>query len=153
MLKMKKICLLFAVGLLAISSCKKKTDEIDTSTASVNVALLTTKAWIIADHDSNPATNPKGGTVSYAPISSCYTDDTYTFKTDGTMLVDNGTIRCTGAEAGTSTYNYSVDKVNNTITVDGNNFRLAEISATQFKYYSVVSTPSGNQFTVYIFQH
>ncbi|QKJ31274.1 hypothetical protein HQ865_16415 [Mucilaginibacter mali] len=150
---MKKLCLFIACSLLVLASCKKKADEIDTSTASVNVALLTTKAWIISGNDANPATNPKGGTINYAPISACYTDDTYTFNTDGTMLVDNGTVHCNGAEAATSTYNYSVDKVNNTITVDGNTFRLAEISAIQFKYYSVVSTPAGNQFTVYIFQH
>ncbi|MES2278782.1 MAG: hypothetical protein V4592_22315 [Bacteroidota bacterium] len=51
---MKKFCLFITCALLALSSCKKKTDEVDTSTASVNVALLTTKPWIIASTDNNP---------------------------------------------------------------------------------------------------
>lgn len=141
--------------LLALSACKKQNnDAIDTSTASVNASLLvTTKPWIIALNDSNPATNPKGGSVTYAPISSCYMDDAYTFRSDGTMLVDNGTVHCDGSETATSTFNYSIDKTNNTITVNGNTFKLAEISATQFKYYSVVSAASGNQYIMYIFQH
>lgn len=152
---MKPALVFVACILLALSSCKKQNnDAIDTSTASVNAALLvTTQPWIIAETDNNPATNPKGGSVTYAPISSCYMDDAYTFKSDGTVFVDNGNVHCAGTETATTTYNYSIDKTNNTVTIDNNTFRLAEISATQFKYYSVVSTSSGNQFIVYIFQH
>ncbi|MES2278781.1 MAG: hypothetical protein V4592_22310 [Bacteroidota bacterium] len=100
-----------------------------------------------------PTTTPKNGTINYATISNCYLDDTYTFKTDGTLDVNTGTIHCDGSETAITTYNYSIDKTNNIITVNNNTFKLAEISATQFKYYSVVSTTTGNQFTIYIFQH
>jgi hypothetical protein len=143
---MKSIYIL-CLGALFLSACKKA--KTDTTTAD----LLTAKTWKYATVDNNVASNPKSGTLLYAPIAACLADNVYTFGSDGKLIINNGSNHCDAGEGAVTSYSYSIDKTNNTIIINGTLFTIAEITETQLKYYAVVPGTSGVQNLVYIFQH
>ena len=147
---MKTISFLIFFTLFVLSSCKK---SMDADNSVVNFTLLTTKPWKAVLTDNNTATNPKGGTILYYPYRDCDLDDSGTFFDNGTLTISTGPNRCYTPEPPTINHKYSIDKVNNTITIDNAIYTLAEISETQLKYYAITTTASGTQYVIYINQH
>lgn len=143
---MKKVRLLALLVPVILSACKK------TQTVNALDYLLTSKPWKIATVDNNIATNPKG-TVLYVPSPPCMLDDVFTFNTNGAVTVNTGKNHCDPAEQEHFTLYYYHDKAGTTINIDNQSYKIAELSETQLKYYTVVSGTTGVQYEVHIYQH
>lgn len=143
---MKKVQLLALVVLVILSACKK------TKTVNALDFALTVRPWKIALTDNNPATNPKGAVV-YTAEPTCKLDDTFTYNMSGELKVNTGSNHCDPAELSNFTLEYYHDKASNSITIDNKNYKIAELSDTQLKFYTIVPTATGFENDIYIFHH
>jgi len=143
---MKKYFYGIAFLLWLLAACNKNT-AVDGSAGD----LLTSRPWIPSLTDDNKATNPKGNVIYFAFLS-CQNDDTYTFS-NNQLTLNTGLNHCDVKEAQSTDYNYTIDKVSNTININYIPFTLAEVSATQLKYYMAIPGVSGIQYVVYIYHH
>jgi hypothetical protein len=130
-----ELIIIFAIYLIAFSNCKKEENVSD---------ILTSKTWKRGSVDLNPSTNPVGE-HQYHPILNCHTDDRYTFRKDGNLVIERGTNKCDPNEIQTKTILYSIDRETNKLIIDSTSYTLAEESDNQIKYYKPV--PSGTSLT------
>lgn len=144
---MKKPILLLALLILCFSSCKK-----DDDVAVDGPTLLKTGSWKRSLYDLNAATNPVGNVTYYARLD-CETDDTYTFKDNGQLVVDRGQKKCSDTEISPETLTYSVDLDKKTITLNKITYVLTEITKTQLKYYTPAAANSQANNVIYVYQH
>lgn len=94
--------LILAMVLLAVAACQKS-GENSGNTSKSKTQLLTQKTWKIVAHTVNPAVDLNGdGTADsdvFATVyEACNKDDIYSFKSDGTGLVDEGPTKCTDSD-------------------------------------------------------
>jgi len=105
----KQIFNLLMICALLFSDCKKS------SSGQSATQLLTSAAW---KYDTGGLDIDKNGSVDtpFPPgfIKSCETDNTLTFKSDGTGTVDEGATKCNSTDPQTSPFTWSF-KNNNTI--------------------------------------
>lgn len=90
--------LLMVLVLFTVASCQKSGENSSNSSKS-KTQLLTQKTWKIVAHTVNPPVDINGdGTADsdvYATVyESCNKDDIYTFKSDGSGMVDEGPTKC-----------------------------------------------------------
>lgn len=138
-----KYFVLTTLIILTLSSCKKNSNN------SSNI--LTNKIWKRALNDKNPSTNPQGEVIYY-PVQNCEKDDTFKFSTDGSLLVNHGTIKCESNELQNETQTYSLDRTKKELIINGIKFTLAEESSEQIKYYSVITQTSGFRYLIFLLQ-
>jgi len=117
--------------MIAFSGCKKEEHLSD---------ILTSKTWKRGIVDLNTSTNPSGD-HAYAIVTDCETDDKYTFHKDGILVIERGENKCEQDDIQTETLQYSIDRENNELIIDGATYILAEESENQIKYYMIV--PNG----------
>ncbi|WP_461787730.1 hypothetical protein [Pedobacter sp.] len=130
--------------ILFVFACKKdESEEI--------IDVLTSKTWKFGLKDLNTATNPSG-TSSYYAVPECEQDDTFLFKSDGSLVITYGTKKCDGNTTTTKTVNYTFNKQAREITIDGQKFSVTEENKTQFKYIKVVPGTSGTSNVIYLLQ-
>lgn len=124
-----------ALSLLMISCHKEeeKAEEKPVIVKDFTIEALTGKNWKQVE-DTNPSTNPQNAPYTYAPIFSCQKDDIYTFNNSAEMIINQGQNVCSGTLPVSKT-SYSVDLVKKTITINGVENELLELSATRLKYY------------------
>lgn len=141
---MKKITLLVATALLAatsFTSCSKEDDP----TPATPTSLLTAKNWRITAFTVKQGNQPVEDV--YKNSEQCEKDDFYQFKTDKTMVFDQGKERCNPTEPQTSTGAWDIN-------ADGNILLLLEMKgATDAELYEIKELNStklhiGQTFTV-----
>jgi hypothetical protein len=145
---MKKIGQIFLFTALVLFTtflgCKKDESE-------DMIDILTSKNWKFGLVDKNAATNPSGDNLYYA-VLECEQDDTFTFRTDGTMLRAYGSKKCTGNDAVNKIVPYSFNKETRELSIDGVKYTVAEENKTQFKYFLVTPGTTGVNNTIYLLQ-
>ena len=130
--------------MLLVFACKKdESEEI--------IEVLTSKTWKLGLKDLYTATNPSGASSYYA-VPECEQDDTFLFKTDGTLVITYGTKKCDGNTATTKAVSYIFNKQTKELTIDGQKFNVTEENKTQFKYIKTVPGTSGTNNVIYLLQ-
>lgn len=148
-MSMKKILILLPCLILIAGACKK---ERNPNPDAKEQALLLSKGWKYALNDKNPSTNPSGEIV-YVAMPACALDDVYKFGIYNQLKVDRGEEKCDpGEERGFDT-NYSVDFPTGKVVFEDKEYTLAEVSATQLKFYQTTTLPAGQSHLVLIFEH
>jgi hypothetical protein len=143
MIALKRLATLTLI--MFVFACKKdESEEI--------IDVLTSKTWRLGLKDLNTTTNPGGTANTYYAVPECEQDDTFLFKTDGTLVINYGTKKCEGNAATTKTVNYNFNKQTKEITIDGQKFNVAEENKTQFKYVKVIPGTSGVSNVIYLLQ-
>lgn len=105
--------------------------------------ILSSKVWNRAIIDLNSSTNPSGE-VSYYLVSDCELDDSFNFKSDGTLVINRNENKCDPNEIQYDTLSYSIDRTNKELVIDGFTYTLLEESLNQIKYSALV--PYGTSF-------
>lgn len=130
------------------SACKKDNEM------SVKTELLTSGLWKISALTIDPAFpiydnefNIIGTTNDYfAMMDNCEKDDTRTFKTDKTMIIDDGLTKCDSSDPQkvTGTWNFNSDETVLTSTANGEtlNFIIMELTdkVLKLKYTETVDS-------------
>lgn len=145
---MKKTGQIFVVAALvfvaAFAGCRKEESE-------EMIDVITSKTWKFGLTDLNKQTNPSGNNAYYA-VLECEQDDTFTFKTDGTVLRAYGAKKCTGNDAANQTFSYSYNKATKELVMDGVKYTVVEENKTQFKYVQTMPNVSGVSNQIYLLQ-
>ena len=141
-MKKQKITLLTLLSFIFLFSSCSKDDE------TVPSNILTSKTWKRGMVDKNPSSSPSGS-VLYYPVQECEKDDTFRFGSDSKLTVNQGASKCDKNEPASKTVTYSYDEKANTLTIDGINYSVAEMSKSQIKYYIPFASSTG--YANYIF--
>ena len=145
MKKQSKVLALSVLFLFAlVSSCKKDENE-------EMIDIITSKAWKFGLTDLNTHTNPSGDNTYYA-VLECEKDDTFTFKTDGTVVRVFGAKKCDGDTGTSKTLNYSFNKETKELAIDGVKYTVVEENKSQLKYVLVTPQASGVGNKIYLLQ-
>ena len=112
---------------------------------------LTNTTWKLASTDTNPSSNPTGEII-YSPLMACAADDTYYFSSDGKLTINHGEKRCTESEEKEVVVDYFYNKKNNTLTINGENYTVIEITDTQIKYCKAIEGTNGFTYLIYVLQ-
>lgn len=144
---MKKILLVVVAIAATFYACTKE-DTIDNATTAER--LLKSREWKPSVIDLNPVTSP-AGKLLYNPVLECQKDDIYKFSKDS-ITVSKGETLCESSETGYQV-SYSMDFSRRKITINGIEYMLGEVTATQLKYYLRVPSESGYDYQVFLFQH
>lgn len=139
----RKFLPFFLIPVLGLTNCKK-----DKSTST---EILVSKIWKKALNDKNPSTNPTG-TVIYSSVQNCDLDDTFSFGTDGKLLVNKGAVKCEQNETQNTTQTYSLNRTTKEFTINGTNYILAEESSSQIKFYTAIPNGTGFQYLIFLLQ-
>ena len=86
----------FAMSLFILSSCSSKDDP--TPAPKTKTQLVTQSSW--------KATSATVSGTAY-PLPACVTDNIYVFTTAGTGTINESTVVCAGAAAGTTPFTWS----------------------------------------------
>jgi hypothetical protein len=135
--------------LLTLNSCKK--DRGVGSDENDQLTLLTNKPWKATLVDGNPASNPSGK-IMYFPALQCQLDDRLSFNRNNQLSYNVGQVSCEN-EDGNQTLDYKVDFNAKTITIDNKVLKIAELSSTRLKLYSVLPDVTGYSALVYLYVH
>ncbi len=140
---MKLSYLIYALLLVAgFSSCKKDDDDANDESRYV---IITKAPWKLeaygTDADNNLTLN-----VLETATQPCDLDDTYTFNTNGNMVINVGATTCFPGQLNSSE-SWSLSTDGNTINYLSLNYTIKSISQNRLEiYYRGTST---NQITVF----
>jgi len=143
---MKKLkFLLLSFIFIAAISCKKDKTTID---------IITSKSWKPSLTDKNPAVNPgiPGVNLTYYAVQECDKDDTYTFAKNGKLTINHGGNKCGENQPATTVLDYSYDKANKELIIDGQKFTVTSEETEQLKYYAPLPHTTGYGYVVYLFE-
>lgn len=145
---MKKQSRVLALSILflfvLVFACKKDENE-------EMIDIITSKNWKFGLTDLNTHTNPSGNNTNYA-VLDCEKDDTFTFKTDGTMVRVFGAKKCDGDTGTSKTVKYSFNKDTKELVIDGVKYTVVEENKSQLKYVLVTTAASGTSNIIYLLQ-
>lgn len=134
---------------MTLNSCKK--DHEVGSDENDQLTLLTSKPWKATLVDGNPASNPIGK-IMYFPALQCQLDDMLSFDRNNELFYEVGQVPCEN-EDGNQTLAYKVDFDAKKITIDNKVFKIAELSSTKLKLYSVLPDVTDYSALVYLYVH
>ena len=108
---MKKALLCLAIA--ALGACKKDSDPVASPS---RVDLLTAKAWRLTTIN---LTLLDGTPIPSSLLPTCFSDDTFKFNADKTVVQDAGAIKCnsTDPQTQTGTWSFNSDQSKLTIAV------------------------------------
>ena len=141
MKKQKGLPWVFILLITFLISCDKENNK--------PKSYLQSKSWKLAMVDKNASTNPQENVLYYA-VRNCQKDDTHQFGATGSLTINQGTSKCDSNEDPTKTVPYTYDKASKELVIDGIKYTLAEESATQLKYYTLIPTTTGFTNLVYL---
>lgn len=121
-MKLTKGIILFALAALAFASCKESTED-ETPAAKTKTELITTGSWMTSDVLIN-------GASIWVLADPCSKDDFMTFKTNGTVVTDEGATKCDAGDPQTTTENWSFSADEKKITIDGDTGDLVTLNET-----------------------
>jgi hypothetical protein len=157
MKKMNRITQMLFLSLLSLtllfSACSND-DELTTKTD-----LLTSSSWKVTALTVDPAfpTFDNEGNVTgstndlFAMMDDCSKDDTYSFNTDKTLILDEGASKCYNAapQKTTGSWSFNSDETTLTITVDGDpqTMTIVELTDKAIKL-KVTESQGGVSFSI-----
>jgi hypothetical protein len=132
---MKKLTLIFALAILAISftGCEKDDEK------PSNMGMLTAKTWKMTGYRVDPAIDLFGTGVLISNIynqRNCFHDDTMKFNASGTFTMDEGANKCQDIQTSTGTWTFNPTETIITITSDGETIsgQLLELTSSSLKF-------------------
>lgn len=137
----------FFLILLAVTIVPFGCNKRDESTPDI----LTAKTWKRATQDKNPSSNP-GGDVIYYAVKDCEKDDRFKFSVHGQLTIDQGSQKCDPDESEIVHLNYTLNRETKELVIDGIAYTLAEESADQIKYYTVIPATTSYLYVIYLLQ-
>ena len=149
--KIQSIALLLLItGIPATLSCKKDKDEVSVKTKK---ELLTTGSWKLTSYTSTPAYDWYGNGVYatniLAALNPCEADGFDTYKTNGTVEINEGAIKCNPGDPQTFTASWQFTNNESKIMYDGfDEYELVELTATIMRLQSTF-VENGVSYTHY----
>ena len=128
------VAMLGVFALLLTTSCNKDDDA-----TPDKAKLLTNGSWKMSAMTVDPPIDWFGIPVTdvFAKLPTCVTDDFAVFKTNGTVIYDEGASKCEPADPQTSNGTWSLNTAQTilTLTNDGEteNWTIATLTTTTFK--------------------
>ena len=120
------IATLFLILLLA--ACNKK------DTAPSKTELLTSGTWkltaVVADEDGNGTYE----TDRFATFLTCFTDNYYTFSSNGILELNEGPTKCNPADPQTETSTWQFTQNETYLKIDNDDYLLEELTASTLKW-------------------
>ena len=155
-LRIKVIALpLLITTITTTLSCEKDKDE---PAVKTKTELLTTGTWKLISYTSNPAYDWYGtgdyATDILAALNPCEADGFDTYKTNGTVEINEGAIKCDPADPQTFTASWQFTDNESKIMYDGlDEYELVELTATTMRLQSTF-VENGVSYTHYeTFEH
>lgn len=141
------IAILFSFVMI---SCSK---DDDTPAVKTKTELISTSTWKFSTATAN-------GTDVAPLLQACQKDNIITFSSAGTGIVDEGPIKCNGADPQTVPFTWSFNAPETILTVSAilftggnNNFTLVGLSESQLVVSQDVTMGSTTQNVVVTFTH
>lgn len=135
-MKKTKQIMIIASTLVLMVSCNKKTDD-TTPVFKTKTELITTGSWMMSDHIVD-------GISDWSMINACSKDDFMTYSKNGTVIEDEGAIKCVNGVPQTTTVNWAFTKDEKKIIVDGDTSNLSLLNETSIE----ISFKSGPELFV-----
>jgi hypothetical protein len=121
---MKKI-VVFSVLLIAMNACKKDDDK-----PMSKADLLTSGTWAMTAAVSDDDGDGTFETNEFADFESCFTDNIWTFNSNGSAAVDEGPTKCDPADSQVVTANWQMTNNETNLTLDGDTYLIEQLDAT-----------------------
>jgi len=115
------ICLI-----LLLCSCSK--DKVQSKTE-----MLTTGTWKLTGSETDADGNGTYEINDYAGFLPCFTDNIYTFQTNGQAVSDEGPTKCDPMDPQTETVSWQFTNNENSMIIDGDTYEVKEISNTTLR--------------------
>jgi len=138
--KMKPKIQLFALPLMIISiatflSCEKDKEN---PAVKTKTELITTGTWKLTAYTSNPAYDWYGtgdyATDILAALNPCEADGFDTYKTNGTVEINEGALKCDAGDPQTFTANWQFTNNESKIMYDGfDEYELVDLTETTMR--------------------
>lgn len=89
---------IIATVVISLASCSKddKSSDSNSGGTSEKTRLLTLKPWKLTGKTYHSNANPQETDI-FSLESTCFIDNTYTFKTDNKVTIDEGATKCNAA--------------------------------------------------------
>ncbi|MEO8583022.1 MAG: lipocalin family protein [Flavitalea sp.] len=118
----------------ASPSCKKE------APAKTKLQLLTTASWKLNALTVDPAYDYSGDgnstTNLFALFEECTKDDYSTFRTDGTAVSDQGSLKCDPNEPQSFNMTWAFNEERTKITIDNQEYTIVELNSIQLRLTS-----------------
>jgi hypothetical protein len=140
---MKKALLCLAIA--SLGACKKDSDPVASPSRT---DLLTAKSWRLTTIN---ATLPNGTPIPSSLLPACYSDDTFKFNADKTVVQDAGAIKCNSTDPQTQTGTWSFNSDQSKLTIAVPNSLLngeADVKELTSSTLRINATPTIMGFTV-----
>ena len=128
--------LFLAIFVIAFFACKKKDSD---SSGSNKTTLATQQSWKFNNAGADP---DKNGTIDLdisSQIPACVTDNSISFSTNGSGVVDEGTNKCNTSDPQTLPFTWSFASNETMININGSaiagkggQFKIISLTSTQF---------------------
>jgi len=140
--------LLLVSAVIFISGCNKDKDDKSLSRSDI----LTIGKWRMTALKMTPPVDYDGdGIVDsdvYAFIEACDKDDYFTFMKDGTLELNEGTLKCDPLDPQTQTDNWSFVNDEKEIIIAGDRCTILELNPTLFRVrVLILNKPAEASFT------
>jgi hypothetical protein len=124
------------IFILILTACNKG----DSPTPPVTKTdLLTSGSWkltaVVLDDDGD-------GTYeinSFAIFESCFTDNIWTFKSNGILQMDEGTAKCSSTDPQTNESDWQLTNNDSTIMIHNDSWSVQELNTTTLKWKEMYS--------------
>lgn len=153
---------LLSIGFIIWGCNKDDDDDNNNNDVQAKVQLMTSATWkydtaAVADKDGNP-TQPLPPGI----IEACDKDNTLTFKSDSTGVLNEGAQKCNSGSPQTTNFKwwfkengtilYTPDDIFGNSAVTGD-FKVIELTGTRLRVTKEVTSPFGNQNIVLYLKH
>lgn len=142
-MKIHSYALLASLAVLTFSACKKE-DKIS------KTELLTSGSWKVS---SQVTTKGSSSTDDYKEMKDCEKDDYITFKTNGSVEYNAGTIKCWEDEDQVETSEWKFSENETTLIIDGLQSTILALTKSDLKVSVTYPLDAGTATTVVTFIH
>ena len=120
---MKKV-LIFSALLIALNSCKK-----DDAKPASKADLLTSGTWRLTAAVTDMDGDGTFETDEYAAFGTCFTDNIWTFNSNGSVAVDEGATKCDPSDPQVQTDTWQMTNNETNLSFAGDTYLIEQLDA------------------------
>lgn len=121
---MKKV-LVFSALLIALNACKK-----DDAKPASKTDLLTSGTWKMTAASTDQDGDGTFETDEYAGLGTCFTDNIWTFNSNGSVAVDEGATKCDPSDSQVTTGQWQLINNQSTLVLEGDTYTVQQLDAS-----------------------